>query len=55
MASEWFYQSMGEEFGPVSGAEVRKLTHDGAISTDTRVKNAPGRTWSRKATPLSSA
>jgi hypothetical protein len=45
MASEWFYQVMGEQVGPISSAELRKLAQQGTVSRDTLVKNAPDGIW----------
>lgn len=45
MASEWFYQVMGNPVGPVSSAELRNLAQHGAISRDTLVRKAPGSAW----------
>jgi hypothetical protein len=45
MASEWFYQVMGNQIGPVSSAELRNLAQQGAISRDTLVRKAPGSAW----------
>jgi hypothetical protein len=41
MASEWFYQVMGEQVGPVSSTELRNLAQQGTVLRDTLVKNAP--------------
>ena len=43
MASQWFYQATGRQVGPISSAELRNLAQRGVISTNTLVKNAPGR------------
>ena len=45
MASEWFYQVMGDEVGPISIAELRDLAKRGVISSDTLVKEAPDGGW----------
>ena len=45
MASEWFYQVMGNQVGPVSSVELRNLAQRGAISRDTLVRKAPGSAW----------
>jgi Tfp pilus assembly protein PilF len=45
MASQWFYQVMGVEVGPISDAELRNLAQRGAVSRDTLVKNAPDASW----------
>lgn len=38
MASQWFYQVMGDEVGPVSAADLKSLAQRGVISPDTLVK-----------------
>jgi hypothetical protein len=45
MTSQWFYQVMGEQIGPVSAAGLRKLAQGGAISRDTLVRKGPDGTW----------
>jgi hypothetical protein len=45
MASGWFYQAMGKQIGPISGAQLRDLAQRGAISPDTLVRKAPGSNW----------
>jgi hypothetical protein len=45
MASQWFYQVMGEQIGPISSAELRNLAQRGTVSCDTLVKNAPDGIW----------
>ncbi len=45
MASQWFYQAMGKQVGPISSDELRSLAHAGVISRDTPVKNAPDGAW----------
>jgi len=45
MASQWVYQVMGDEVGPISSAELRDLAQRGAISVDTLVRKAPDDAW----------
>jgi hypothetical protein len=45
MAQQWFYKVMGQQFGPVSSAELRSLAQHGTISLDTLISNAPNGTW----------
>lgn len=45
MASEWFYQVMGEQVGPVSGTELRKLAQHGTINRDTQVRKGSNGNW----------
>lgn len=45
MASEWFYQAMGRQIGPVSAADLRNLAQRGTIAADTPVRKAPDGTW----------
>jgi len=45
MASQWFYQLMGEQIGPVSSTELRNLAQRGMISTETQIANAPNGPW----------
>jgi len=40
MASEWFYQAMGKQVGPVSSVELRNLAQRGTITIETPVANA---------------
>lgn len=37
MASEWFYQVMGQQVGPISGAELQNLVGRGVVTSDTLV------------------
>ncbi len=45
MASQWFYQVMGDRIGPVSGSQLRNLALRGAISIDTPIANAADGPW----------
>lgn len=45
MASEWFYQVMGKQVGPVSSVELRNLAQAGTVTTQTPVANAPSGPW----------
>ena len=44
MANLWYYEMMGEEVGPVSSAELKKLAATNVISRDTMVRPANGTT-----------
>jgi len=45
MASQWFYELMGERIGPVSSVELRNLAQRGTISTETPIATAPNGPW----------
>ena len=45
MASQWFYQVMGDEVGPVSAADLRNLAQNGTVARDTLVRKAPDGAW----------
>ena len=45
MASQWFYQVMGEQVGPVSSSDLRNLAQHGTLSADTLVRKAPSSDW----------
>ena len=45
MASEWLYQELGKQIGPISSAELRNLAQRGAITQDTFVRKAPDGAW----------
>jgi hypothetical protein len=45
MASEWFYQVMGKQVGPVSSAELLALAQDGTVAHDTPVRKGPDGKW----------
>jgi len=45
MASQWFYQVMGEQVGPVSSEELRNLAQRSTISVNTLVRKAPDGDW----------
>ena len=45
MASEWFYQVMGQQVGPVSALELRNLAQQGIISRNTPVRKGPDGAW----------
>jgi len=47
MASQWYYQIMGEEFGPVSPSELRQLAQTSTISADTLVRKGTDGDWVR--------
>ena len=37
MAAQWYYQIMGQQFGPVSAAELRALASAGTVARDTLI------------------
>ena len=45
MASQWFYQAMGQQIGPVSAADLRNLAQRGTIAADTLVRKGPDGSW----------
>jgi hypothetical protein len=45
MASEWFYQVMGEQVGPLSSAELLALAQRGSITYDTPVRKGTNGNW----------
>ena len=45
MASEWFYQVMGEQVGPVPSTQLRNLAQRGTITIETPVANAANGPW----------
>lgn len=45
MASQWFYQVMGEQNGPVSSEELRNLAQRGTVTPNTPVRKAPDGVW----------
>ena len=45
MASEWFYQVMGSQVGPVSSAELLALAQRGTITYDTLVRKGTNGDW----------
>jgi len=45
MAAEWFYQVMGQQFGPVSSAELRALAAAGTVQPDTLVRKGTDGEW----------
>jgi len=45
MASQWFYQVMGKQIGPISAADLRNLAQGGTIAGDTLVRKAPDGAW----------
>ncbi|MBI2479818.1 MAG: DUF4339 domain-containing protein, partial [Planctomycetia bacterium] len=44
MANTWYYEIMGDEVGPVSAAELKKLAAGNVIDRDTIVRPANGTT-----------
>ncbi len=47
MASEWFYAVDGQQFGPVSSAELKSLASKGTISSETLVWKKGMTDWVR--------
>jgi hypothetical protein len=45
MASQWFYQAMGNEVGPITGSELQALTLRDVVSAFTLVRKAPDGDW----------
>jgi hypothetical protein len=45
MATQWFYQVMGAELGPISSAELKRKAQQGQIQFDTPVRAAPDGKW----------
>jgi len=45
MAAEWFYQIMGEQFGPIEPAELRRLAVGGTVSRDTLIRKGADGRW----------
>lgn len=45
MASQWYYKVMGEERGPVSASELRRLAREGGINEDTFVRKGLEHDW----------
>ena len=45
MASEWFYQAMGKQVGPVSSTQLRTLAQHGTVKQDTPVRKASDGAW----------
>ena len=45
MASQWFYNVMGEQAGPISSHELKLLAERGTIARDTLVRKGFDGTW----------
>ena len=45
MAAKWYYKIMGEEFGPISGSELRQAAQNGIISSDSLIKEGVDGDW----------
>mgnify|MGYP003704587001 FL=1 len=43
--SQWYYQLLGEEFGPVSAESLRELMKDGTISESDPVRPVDSADW----------
>ena len=47
MASEWYVQHGGKEYGPMSPAHLKKLAAEGKITPATSVRLGATGTWAR--------
>src|SRR5438105_5252300 len=45
MASEWFYQIMGDTVGPLSVQDIKAHAHEGRITHDTKVRKGIDGQW----------
>ena len=45
MAQQWFYKLMGQQFGPISNADLKTLAQHGTILFDTLITNSPNGPW----------
>jgi hypothetical protein len=45
MSTQWYYQVMGEERGPVSSSDLAKQAQAGVITPDTFVRRADDENW----------
>ncbi|MEZ6059047.1 MAG: GYF domain-containing protein [Planctomycetaceae bacterium] len=45
MANGWYYQMLGEEFGPVPESEIRQLIDIGTLSDDDLIRRENQRNW----------
>ncbi|MGV2335445.1 MAG UNVERIFIED_CONTAM: DUF4339 domain-containing protein [Planctomycetaceae bacterium] len=45
--SQWYYQMLGEEFGPVSTESLRQLVEDGMLEAADLVRPADSTQWGR--------
>jgi hypothetical protein len=45
MGSQWLYEVMGDEVGPISSVELRNLAQRGTVTRDTPVRQAPDGDW----------
>ena len=45
MTSRWYYQTMGEEIGPISPAELREAAESGVIQSDTLIRKGDEGGW----------
>ena len=45
MASQWFYKVMGEQLGPISGADLQSLAQHRVVLPDTPVAKNPDGPW----------
>lgn len=43
--SVWYYQLLGEEFGPVSASTLAELLHDGTLSPGDPVRSSDSESW----------
>lgn len=45
MSNQWLYRAFGQEFGPLSFAELQELASSGTISADSEVRSADSGRW----------
>jgi hypothetical protein len=45
MATSWYYQVMGEAFGPLTAAELRQHAEKGRVVADTFVRKGEDGRW----------
>ncbi len=45
MTSRWYYQTMGEEIGPISPSQLREAAELGVIQSDTLIRKGDEGSW----------
>lgn len=45
MTSRWYYQTMGEEIGPISPSQLREAAELGVIQPDTLIRKGAVGSW----------
>jgi len=45
MAKDWFYQVMGQKFGPVSYADIVRLARQGSLPPESLVRKGVAGNW----------